>query len=147
MPWSHSCWFVSVCIYYKRGTGAATTIPSFRSYSDFTGSHPTDRDYLACLGWLALWPSWLDTGGQPSSLRPVSSWAQPVPRGQTIWSTALSGLDGPSDMTTRLSLFGCTAGTVVTQSTHSHPLNVSLTGLSVWGQAMLGRWSQHHLRL
>ena len=42
----------------KRGTGAATTISSFRNYSDFTGSQPMDRDYLACLAWLAraLWP-------------------------------------------------------------------------------------------
>ena len=68
--------------YYKRGTGAATTIPSFRSYSDLKGSQPTDRDYLACLAWLTPWPS-------------------------------------------------------------IHPLNVSLTGLSTWGQAMLGHWSQH----
>ena len=43
----------------KRGTGAAqaTTIPSFRSYSNFTGSQPMDRDYLICLAWLALWPA------------------------------------------------------------------------------------------
>ena len=75
-----------------------------------------DRDYLACLAWLALWPSWCDTGGQPSLLRPASLRSQPVPRGQTISSTALIWLDGPSDVTTRLSLVGCTAGAVVTQA-------------------------------
>ena len=53
----------------------------------------------------ALWPSWCDTGGPPSLLRPASSRAQPVPRGQTIWSTDLSGLDRLSDTTTRLCLF------------------------------------------
>ena len=45
-----------------------------------------------------------------------------MPRGQTTWSTALTGLDGPSDITTRLSLLSCTAGPVVTQAhtfTHS----------------------------
>ena len=49
------------------------------------------------------------SGGPPSLLRPASSKAQQVPRGQTIWSSALSGLDGPFDTTTRLSLFSCTA--------------------------------------
>ena len=39
----------------------------------------------------------------------ASSRVQPVPHGQTTWSTALSGLDGPSDITTRLSLIGCSA--------------------------------------
>ena len=40
----------------ERGTGAATTIPSLDSYSnrDFTCDQPMDRDYLACLAWLAL---------------------------------------------------------------------------------------------
>ena len=36
----------------KRGTRAATTIPSFRSYRcypDFTFVQPMDRDYLTCL--------------------------------------------------------------------------------------------------
>ena len=35
-------------------------------------------------------------------------------RGQTTLSSALSWLDGPSDITTRLSLLGCSAGAVVT---------------------------------
>ena len=46
----------------KRGTGATTTFPSFRNHSDLTGSQPIDQDSLACLAWLALWPSWRDTG-------------------------------------------------------------------------------------
>ena len=50
----------------KRGTGAASTIPTLRSYSDFTCVQPMDCDYRACLAWLALWPSWCDTGGPPS---------------------------------------------------------------------------------
>ena len=41
----------------KRGTGAATTIPSLRSYSDCTCGQPMGRDDLACLAWLALGPS------------------------------------------------------------------------------------------
>ena len=32
-------------------------------------------------------------------------------------------------------------------STDIHPLHLSLTALSTGGQAMLGHWSQHHLRL
>ena len=59
------------------------------------------RDYLACLAWLALGPSWCDAGGPPS---PASSRPQLVPHGQVTMSTALSGLDGPSDIT--LSLAG-----------------------------------------
>ena len=103
----------------NRGTGAATTIPSLRSYSDFTCAQAMDRDYLACLAWLA-WPSWCDTGGPPS---PASSRAQPVPRGPTAWSNALSGLNGPSDITTRLSLFDCTAGAVFTPA-HTFILSI-----------------------
>ena len=86
-----------------------------------------DRD-LPCIALPALWPSWCDTGGPPTFLRPASSKVQLVPRGQTTWSTALSELDGPSDITTRLSLFGCAAGAVV--APHIRPLNRSLTGLS-----------------
>ena len=63
------------------------------------------------------------------NVSPVSSgWAsstQPMPRGQTTWSTAaaLSGLDGPSDTATSLSLFGCTASAVVTQKhTFTHTI-------------------------
>ena len=74
-----------------------------------------DRDYLACLAWLALWPSWCDTGGPPSLLRPASSRAQPVPCGQTTLSTALSGLHGPSDTNTRLTLSCCNASAVSSQ--------------------------------
>ena len=43
----------------------------------------------------ALRPSWCGTGGPPGLRRPASSKAQPVPCGQTAWSKALSGLDGP----------------------------------------------------
>ena len=91
-------------------------------------SSSLDQDYLACLAWLVLWPSWCDTEWPPSLLRPASSRAQPVPRGQTTWSSALIGLDGPSDITTRLSLFGGTAGAVVTQAhTFTHSIFHSLT--------------------
>ena len=42
----------------KRCTGAATSIPNFRNYSDFTGSQPMGRDYetiwTASLGSLGL---------------------------------------------------------------------------------------------
>ena len=45
----------------KSGTGSASTIHRFKNYLDFTGSQPMDRDFLACLSWLALWPRWCDT--------------------------------------------------------------------------------------
>ena len=45
----------------------------------------------------------------------ASSRAQQVPHGQTTWSTALSWLDGPADITTRLSMFSCTAGITVSK--------------------------------
>ena len=50
----------------NKGTGAATRTPSLRTYSDLTCTQPMDLDYLACDAWLTLWPSWCDTGGQPS---------------------------------------------------------------------------------
>ena len=40
----------------KRGTGAATTMPSIRSCSDL--DVPMDRDYPGCFARLALWPTW-----------------------------------------------------------------------------------------
>ena len=40
-----------------RGTGAATTITSYLSYLGFTCAVLMNHDYLACLAWLALWPS------------------------------------------------------------------------------------------
>ena len=51
-----------------------------------------------------------------------------MPRGQTTWPTVLSGLDGPLDTSTRLSLFGCTAtSAVVTQTrTFTHSIFNSL---------------------
>ena len=56
-------------------------------------------------------------------VRAASLKAQPQPRGQTTWSTALSWLNGPSDNTTRLGLFCCTASTVVTKAqTFTHCL-------------------------
>ena len=39
--------------------------------------------YLACLSWLALWPSWKNPAGLPNMLRLASSRAHPIPRGQT----------------------------------------------------------------
>ena len=95
----------------KRGTGANTTFPRFRNHSDFTGSQQIDQDSPRLAGPLAqLARHW-------SLLRPASLSAQPVPRGQTTWSTALSWLDGPSDTTSRLSVLGCTAGAVVPKHT------------------------------
>ena len=75
-----------------------------------------------------------------------------MPRGQTTWPAALSGLDGPSDTPARLTLFCLTAGSVVThQNNETHSLNLSLTDLSrtqsfthrllVMRQAMLDHWS------
>ena len=50
-----------------------------------------------------------------------------MPREQTTWSTALSGLDGPSEFTTRPGLFGCTVSVVVTQAhTFTHSIFHSL---------------------
>ena len=43
-----------------------------------------------------------------------------TPQSTASWSTALSGLDGPSDNTTRLSLFSWTASAGVTKHRHSH---------------------------
>ena len=106
----------------ERGTGAATAIICLGRDSDPTCALPTDRDFLACLARLALWPSWSDTGGPPSSLRQASSRARPEPRGQTKWPPALSELDGLSGTITRLPLFSWIASSVVTQTqtlTHS----------------------------
>ena len=62
----------------KRGTEAATRIPSHRSYSGFKCILQMDRDYLDCLA-----------GGQPSLICLASSRAQP---GWTANQTPLPGL-------------------------------------------------------
>ena len=100
----------------ERGRGTAITTIYLGSYSGPTRVLPTDRYYLACLKWLALWPSQCDTGGLPSWLHPASSRAQLLPSGQTTWYAALSGLDGPFYTTARLTLFCWTATSVVTQT-------------------------------
>ena len=74
----------------------------------------------------ALWPIWCYTGGPPSLLRPATSRAQPVPRGQTTLCTALSGLDGPSDTLPGLV---CSAAPSLAQSSpkHRHSPTASFT--------------------
>ena len=71
---SLGCWLGSAG---ERGTGTATTIPRLESYSDFTCVQPMDRDYLTCLAWLTLWPSWCNNGVQHSLLPPATP--PPVP--------------------------------------------------------------------
>ena len=64
---------------------------------------------------------------------------------QTRTDFLLYGRDGPSNITTRLSLFGCTASAVVTQvHTFTHSI---FHALASRGQVMLGHCSQHSLRL
>ena len=108
-----------------------------------------DRDYLACLAWLGLWPSCGDTGGPRSLLRPASSRARPVPHAQSAWSTALSGLDGPSDSTARLSLVVCPAAPLAQSSLkHIHSPTQSFTHWSLDGRPSYARsLVKHHLRL
>ena len=93
----------------------------------------------------SLWLSWCDSGlvteGPLIFLRPASSRAQAVSRGQTTWSTVLSGLDGPSDTShttnfsglVKVSLFCCTAGTAVTQA---QTFTQSITGFQ--GESITG---------
>ena len=112
---------------------AVTTWPQARPLACEAGQWPAS---------LGLWPSWCDTGGLPSL---ASSRPQPVPREQTTWSTALSRLDGPSDLTTRLRL-----SSPLAQSSpkHTHPPTQSFTHWPLDVRpAILGRWSQHHPRM
>ena len=132
----------------KRGGGAANTIHSLRLHL-CSADGPRLPGLPRLAGPLAQLVGLGPAKGRlpgPTLLRSASSRAQPAQQGQTTWSTALSGLDYPSDPTTRLSLFCYTASVVVTQ-TQTHQLSLLLTGLSTRGQAMLGHWSQHHLRL
>ena len=109
----------------------STTIIRFGSYSDVTCILLADRYYLevkaslqapgssrpdrlACFAWLALWPASLASPGQ---LEGTACATRTATR-----PAALSGLDGPSGTTARLSHFCWTASSVVTQTqalTHS----------------------------
>ena len=94
----------------------ATTITCHGSHSGFTSVLPMVCSYFACLAWQDLWSSWCYTGGQPSLLRQASSREQMIPCRQSIWSAALRGLGGPSNTTTRLSLFCWVASSVFSQT-------------------------------
>ena len=115
------------------GTGAATTIIRLGSYSGFTCVLPMDRDYLAYLAWLALWPSWCYIGGPPACL---TRRAQKPSRCHT---DRLPGLRlSACLMTHQQPLPGlvCSAGPLAQSSPkHRHsptevPVNLSLEGLS-----------------
>ena len=66
-------------------------------------SGPADATLEEHLAWLKL-------------VCQASLKAQQVPYKDTTWSTTLSRLYDPADTTTRLSLFCCSASTVVTQA-------------------------------
>ena len=122
---SLACWPGSAG---ERGTGTATMIPRLGSHSDFTCVQPMDRDYLTCLAWLTLWSSWCNNGAPPNLLPPATPRAQPVP------ADRLPGLRLSAGLMAHQTLPGlnCSAAPLRSHhpSTHFHPLNLSLTGLS-----------------